>query len=635
MATTEKGIYYPNDYEVIADIPTDMKKMAESAEKAIEDSKYDDKDIKQQVSDLQQENASKTEQIEQLKSENEELKQLNQMQENWIPKGEVEGEYLSIKDSTRYPFKKLEISGNSWQEKREGYNIFNINNNYLAGQTVNLAGVDITFNTDGSITLNGTAKENDLYIVNQDYQIKPTKDFYLVFEHLGGTISTTNYTTFTCTEVTDSGNIYTNNVPLGNSGTNTSKITYNNADHYDGWRLYVQKNCVFTNYKIRVWVSYKDTTEFEQYGAMPSLDYPSQIRNCGDNGNVNFNVCNENFLEIDKGKEKTFNGLTVSFLENGNIKINGTAEWTSYVNLLNMSDGNTNNFAKRFFPLGDYYNYFNYISGKILNSNFSVNLRTGALDDNSSTTLANGRNSSNYTLSDFKKGTIKDNLLVSYIWINKGASFENYEFNVQLKKEDLKPDFILHESQSFTFPCKQGQVIHEGDFLADDGVHHKRKTTVYDGSDDEKFDVTKTSSSWEFRILNSDIKVGQNGNEIPKVLCDKLPTVSVNTMWNKSDSGISIAYTSARILFSLADKSIVTVNDFRNFLSTNPLTVECELAEEIIEPYSEEQQLVYNEIKKAISYKGGTNVFCTDPLSCKFKATYFKDLETLIAGGGN
>ena len=35
MATTEKGIYYPSDYSANADIPADMKAMAESIEKTL------------------------------------------------------------------------------------------------------------------------------------------------------------------------------------------------------------------------------------------------------------------------------------------------------------------------------------------------------------------------------------------------------------------------------------------------------------------------------------------------------------------------------------------------------------------------------------------------------------------------
>lgn len=36
MARTTNGIYYPDDYTEVADIPEDMKKMAESTDEALE-----------------------------------------------------------------------------------------------------------------------------------------------------------------------------------------------------------------------------------------------------------------------------------------------------------------------------------------------------------------------------------------------------------------------------------------------------------------------------------------------------------------------------------------------------------------------------------------------------------------------
>jgi len=48
MATTPKGIYYPNDYNEIADIPEDMKKMAESIDEVFEDTDSDLSDIKEE-----------------------------------------------------------------------------------------------------------------------------------------------------------------------------------------------------------------------------------------------------------------------------------------------------------------------------------------------------------------------------------------------------------------------------------------------------------------------------------------------------------------------------------------------------------------------------------------------------------
>ena len=37
MATTSKGIYYPNDYTKVADVPADMKALAKSVDTVIDD----------------------------------------------------------------------------------------------------------------------------------------------------------------------------------------------------------------------------------------------------------------------------------------------------------------------------------------------------------------------------------------------------------------------------------------------------------------------------------------------------------------------------------------------------------------------------------------------------------------------
>ena len=57
MATTKNGIYYPGNYESVADVPADMKKMAESIDNKVEDintringfKNYDDTEIKQDI----------------------------------------------------------------------------------------------------------------------------------------------------------------------------------------------------------------------------------------------------------------------------------------------------------------------------------------------------------------------------------------------------------------------------------------------------------------------------------------------------------------------------------------------------------------------------------------------------------
>lgn len=52
MATTKNGIKYPDNYSAIADIPEDLKKMAESIDTAIENNKYNDEDIIAKLDDI-------------------------------------------------------------------------------------------------------------------------------------------------------------------------------------------------------------------------------------------------------------------------------------------------------------------------------------------------------------------------------------------------------------------------------------------------------------------------------------------------------------------------------------------------------------------------------------------------------
>lgn len=54
MATTEKGIYYPNDGTKVADILTDMKKMAGSIDEVIGENEFDPSQLNQSIINLQQ-----------------------------------------------------------------------------------------------------------------------------------------------------------------------------------------------------------------------------------------------------------------------------------------------------------------------------------------------------------------------------------------------------------------------------------------------------------------------------------------------------------------------------------------------------------------------------------------------------
>ena len=67
MAVTKQGIYYQDNYSSVADVPKDMKEMAESVDKELEKDRdrlsKNEKDIK----DMQDKNASQDKEIANIK----------------------------------------------------------------------------------------------------------------------------------------------------------------------------------------------------------------------------------------------------------------------------------------------------------------------------------------------------------------------------------------------------------------------------------------------------------------------------------------------------------------------------------------------------------------------------------------
>ncbi len=62
----------------------------------------------------------------------------------------------------------------------------------------------------------------------------------------------------------------------------------------------------------------------------------------------------------------------------------------------------------------------------------------------------------------------------------------------------------------------------------------------------------------------------------------------------------------------------------------NPLTIEYELAKEIIEPYTPEQKETYNKLKKLYSYNEQTNIFSTNEIGPIFNAEAIKNLNVSV-----
>ena len=154
MAKTKNGIVYPDNYDKVADVPADLKELAESVDEVIENNKTEmkksnetrDEKISKNVEDigiiqetiksdkesidksLENINKKDNEQDEDIKANKESIKEIqaeNERLRNDIKSiavvNEVSGENIHIEDSSDARC-EIEIGGNHQQDTREGYN---------------------------------------------------------------------------------------------------------------------------------------------------------------------------------------------------------------------------------------------------------------------------------------------------------------------------------------------------------------------------------------------------------------------------------------------------------------------------------------------------------------------------------
>lgn len=204
-----------------------------------------------------------TNRIADLEEENSELAQ--QMPWNTT---EIQ-ESIYVADSARYSKNKLSLFGNMAQETREGYNLLDISNI----QTQEKYGVTITNNGDGTLTFNGTSTNN--FGINTEIEPKTL----LAGNYTKSIPRDTNIKTgLTISLGTVSGGAIPKTTLQPSTGTATFELEEEST--YNQLRMYIGSGTIFNNYVLK-WMIVKGTytsetiPPFEQYGAMPSIEYPS------------------------------------------------------------------------------------------------------------------------------------------------------------------------------------------------------------------------------------------------------------------------------------------------------------------------------------------------------------------------
>ena len=496
---------------------------------------------------------------------------------------------IHVEDSSNLTA-KIDVYGTSSQETREGYNLLNVASEFEVTGRSSAIAISLKANTDYTIKVDNieTTNENPttLAISFRDESDASVRDVAFPYNSKKATFQVTREATKVY--------IYSANSYNDSQGITTK---YTNLMIYEG----------------------TDDKTYEEYGETPSLEVSSEIENV--EGNVDITVANSNLtstkivedlnnsgvtinsdssfkIDLSKGSFTDWNQIDLLF---GNNKKDEQYKLTYHINQ------NNNAYLPKF--------RFIYTDGTADGGNAN----TGSTDIDMEVTSQLGKTIERISLS----------------WnTQSGGGIVTFS-NIYLRKIEDTSNFVEPEKQTITFPLQAGQKLYNGDYLASDGIHHVRKQIEFDGTENWEHRNTNSSGISTFSIPTigtEDYKRYEGFKALCTHFKDLGTVMAISLMYSKN-IGFSFYY-NPNILseksFYINTSEQSDLNSFKAWLAQQkangiPVIVEYELAEEEIEPYTEEQQEAYNKLQNVLSYKTVTNVFTNKGL-LEFK--YVADTQT-------
>lgn len=344
-------------------------------------------------------------------------------------------------------------------------------------------------------------------------------------------------------------------------------------------------------------------------------------------GNIGIIICNNNLTNTD----------IIASLENSAITINSKNSFSidlskGYVTPLQNKDLflGKNDKNKRYKL--SYHLYQN-------NSSFRPYLVFRYSDGTATTSPNNGSQTEmDVTLNSTEGKTIES---ICFGWGTQNDGGVATLSDIYLRQVDDTSEFQEQEKQEFVFPLAEGQILREGDYLAEDGIHHLRKQFVVDGTEKIYNASLITDKDTVSFNLNKPGAVGPYYGESPIRFCNIYGEDYIKDWGYFSDNpgSLGVGSTTNQLRFvidnsfiGLVDNSDQEANQEKvaNWLKDNNIVVEEEV-DEYVEAYTSEQQAVYDElVKTAKTYKTVTNIFSTNEVSPKFEVEYRQDIKSLI-----
>ena len=633
----------------------------------------------------------------------------------------AEGKEITV-DASSNPA-KLYCYGNTEQETRSGKNLLNLKN------TQTSSGITSVFNNDSSVTISGTATANWSNLTSKINQTIPAGTY---------TFSTKELKPYNIVlRLYRADNTYKEMWLPSNTAQNNMTLT----EEFTGYYVFIQAITKGETYNETLYLQLEQNskqTDWQPYGAMPSPDYPSDIRNLGDNinlfdkntiiktgkyhmngteqtnskyfynkvrvkginklsyngcknssgsnvvifdfydnndtfiscawykttsdtvsvpdnatycyfsylyseidtikieqgstptsyspysyGSVGIKVQNKNIFDLGKRTQSSLLGVVVD-IDGSEITFNGTT--TGYGNLIQQY-GDIASYAHiGKFKAGTYYINRDYISGTYTTTGASS---CYIRDKNKKEIFNLGIQNSRGT----KITLTEDTDLYLQVYCNKeGTIFDNYKISFQIEKGEEKTQYEKHQSRIYSFPLAEGQVLHKEDYLAEDGIHQVRNKIVLEGTESWYLSGTYTKKCTFSTLGITNIKKPTTNSEDTKSICSHFSRTTATKIYNGTEL-IAFGIGTDGLYFNNNNDSLANFKTYlaEQYTNGTPVTIEHELAEEVIIPYTPEQQKVLDSIE---TFKGINHIYCIDEIQPeKIILTYYPNTpynDTLI-----
>ena len=627
MATTKNGIPYPSNYNAAADVPEDIKKMAEATDALIDTLKTDVADIKKDIDNIEKEQSDQNttisdinlrvednaKSIEKLTAENTALKEeLERQKEDNKLNGlteDNEGEMLHIENTTGARFNTLEIFGNEKQETREGKNLYNVYDTEGRNFNSTLLKID----DEDKISLEDYTNSSDVtkwidFNTNISSKIKASTVYYVVTEIFS---------------VSGSGNLTVVSTNATAPGQFTTSVSYNFSALAAGDVKIAQitsredlSNCVsmlrsFLQFNagqggsisFRVSVLEKSVTaedfKYEKYGESPSFYYPSEVRTV--ENSINLKICNKN-------------------LNDNNYEL-GTLSSTTGAELASSTTLRSKDYLK-IKPNTNYSVILEKISG--LNPT-SYSFRCYDRQKKFLETIAFGLISSTSKTLNIKNSNVAYVRLLTF----NDKDISNYELSIQIEEGAVATDIVAHKEQNYIVPVQQSMFSKDKFDILNKKEKHYMKKLVLDGTHN-----IYSSKAVGSNMIQFGTSLGFYAKENPLAISNYFKQSKCFSVVNTVviGSNLNTAY------FHIPRESVegdITDSAVQALLKQkadtgNPVTLWVEAEEPEQLDLTDEQIEVLEQIEQAHTYKEVTNVYTEDEVGAIIKTNTNVDLKSLI-----